>query len=107
MIAAAFFIGILGLEVFLGPLTSGSDLAVGASTLGAVALFRPLLRRLQDHIDRRFDRTRFDTARTLDAFADRLRNEVDLDALRAELLGAVNLTMAPAHLSLWLRQRAR
>ena len=106
VIAAAFFIGILGLEVFLGPLTSGSDLAVGASTLGAVALFRPLLRRLQDHIDRRFDRTRFDTARTLDAFADRLRNEVDLDALRAELLGAVNLTMAPEHLSLWLRQRA-
>jgi hypothetical protein len=59
---------------------------------------------VQDAVNRRFDRSRYDAARTLDAFADTLRDEVDLDALRSELIGAVRQTMSPAHTSLWLRE---
>jgi hypothetical protein len=57
-------------------------------------------------IDRRFDRLRYASARTLDVFADHLRDEVDLDALRSDVLGAVRQTMAPAHASLWVRERS-
>ncbi len=106
-IAALFFLGILALTQVLRPLTSGSELAVAASTLGSFALFQPIRRRVQDAVDRRFDRSRYDAARTLDAFADQLRDEVDLDTLRADLIGAVRQTMAPAHSSLWLRERPR
>jgi len=88
-IGATFFAGIVGLQAVISPLTSGSELAVAASTLVSFALFQPIRRRVQDAVDRRFDRSRYDAARTLDAFADRLRDEVDLDALRANLIGAV------------------
>jgi hypothetical protein len=105
MIAATFFLGIVALQPLLRPLTTGSELSVAASTLLSFALFQPVRRRVQDAVDRRFDRSRYDTARTLDVFADRLRDEVDLDALRDDLLGAVRQTMAPTHASLWLRER--
>ena len=104
-IAATFFAGIVAVQAVLRPIISGSELAVAASTLISIALFQPVRRRVQDTVDRRFDRARFDAARTLDVFADSLRDEVDLDALRAALLGAVQQTMAPAHASLWLRER--
>jgi hypothetical protein len=104
-IATTFFLGLVGLQPALRPLTSGSELAIAASTLVSFALFRPLQRRIQGAVDHRFDRSRYDAARTLDAFADRLRDEVDLDALRAALLGAVSRTMSPTHASLWLRER--
>jgi hypothetical protein len=103
-IAATFFGGIIVLQQVLRPLTSGSEVAVAASTLASVGLFQPIRRRVQDAADRRFDRSRFDAVRTLDDFAERMRDEVNLEALRAELLGSVHVTMAPAHVSLWLRQ---
>ena len=106
-IAAMFFLGIVALQAALRPLTSGNELAVAASTLLSFALFQPIRRRIQGAVDQRFDRFRYDAALTVDAFADELRDEVDIDALRAELLGAVARTMAPAHASLWLRERAR
>jgi hypothetical protein len=106
-IAATFFLGILGLTQLMRPLTSGSELAIAASTLLSFALFQPIRRRVQDAVDRRFDRSRYDASRTLDSFADQLRDEVDLETLRTDLIGAVRQTMAPAHASLWLRERPR
>ena len=106
-IAAAFFGGIVVLQTLLRPFTGGSEIAVAGSTLASFALFQPLRRRIQRAVDRRFYRSRYDAERTLDDFSVRLRDEVDLDAVGAELVDAAQRTVQPAHASVWLRETPR
>jgi hypothetical protein len=85
-------------------LPDGSSLAVAGSTLTAAALFQPLRRRVQGVVDRRFNRSRYDADRTVEAFTRTLRNEVDLDAVRSDLVVAVQDTLQPTTARLWLRE---
>jgi hypothetical protein len=76
---------------------------VAAATLTVAALFQPARRRIQQVVDRRFNRRRHNTAERIGAFGDRLHQQVDLDTLTADLLGVVDQTMQPTQVSLWLR----
>jgi hypothetical protein len=91
---------VLALGQLLG---QDSSLVVAAATLAVAAAFQPARRRVQESVDRRFNRRRYHAARTIQAFSTRLRQQVDLDTLTGELLAVVDQTMQPTQASLWLR----
>jgi hypothetical protein len=91
---------VLGLGRLLG---RDSSLVVAAATLAVAAVFQPARRRVQRLVDRRFNRRRYDAAHTIEGFAARLRDQVDLTTLTGELLAVVDQTVAPTRASLWLR----
>ena len=109
MLVIVFGVGVIALEAVLAGVTStqGETLAVAGSTLVAFALFQPLRRRVQRAVDRRFDRSRYDGERTSAAFSERLRDEVDLTTVTADLDATVRGVMAPTGLSVWLRGAGR
>jgi hypothetical protein len=83
-----------------------TPVAVAGATLLAAALFNPLRRRVQRIVDRRFNRARYDTDKTVAAFAARLKDAVDLDAVRDDLAGVVHRALEPAHVSVWMSERS-
>jgi hypothetical protein len=100
LLGGGYAVVVLGLGQLLG---RNSSLVVAGATLAAAALFQPVRRRIQQAVDRRFNRRRHDAAQVIEGFAVRLRDQVDLDALHTELLAVVDQTMQPTQASLWLR----
>jgi hypothetical protein len=101
-----------GVVLVLGQLFGGvagnpPSWAVAGATLAVAALFQPARRRIQAVVDRHFNRRKYNAAKTVEAFSARLRDEIDLDALSAELLAVADQTMQPTTASLWLRQSAK
>jgi hypothetical protein len=106
LLGVVYLAGVFGLGQLLNPVTGESALAVAASTLAVAALFQPARRRVQAVVDRRFNRRRYDAAKTIEAFSTRLRDQLDLDTLSTELLAIVDQTTEPIRVSLWLRPSA-
>ena len=103
-VLVATFAGlVVVLQAALAPVTNENTLAVAASTLVAFALFQPVRRRVQRAVDRRFDRARYDAQATADAFAERLRGQVDLDGVEEDLGATVGTALSPASARIWLR----
>jgi hypothetical protein len=104
-LALIYVAGVFGVGAVVRALTrqESNNLAVAASTLAVAGVFGPLRRRLQLFIDRRFYRRKYDAEQTLANFSARLRDQVELESLTTELVGAVNTTMQPRHVSLWVK----
>jgi hypothetical protein len=107
VLVALFACMVVGLQAVLANVTQGGTLAVAASTLVAFALFQPVRRRVQTAVDHRFDRARYDGDRTAAAFADRLREQVDLVGLEADIAGVVDDALRPTSVGLWIRRPGR
>jgi hypothetical protein len=105
LLAALYLALVVGLQTLLRPFSGGSDFAIAVTTLVVAALFLPVRRRLQNAVDLRFNRRAYDAARTIEAFSQRLRQQVDLDTLHYEFLAVVNETMRPSKTSLYLKDR--
>jgi hypothetical protein len=103
LLGGGYALVVLGLGQLLG---RDSPLVVAGATLAVAALFQPARRRVQAVVDRRFNRRRHDATRVIEGFGARLRDQVDLDTLTAELLAVVDQTMQPTQASLWLRPQA-
>lgn len=105
LLGATYVVGVILSEQVLAGIASGSDLAVAGTTLLVANLVHPVRTRVQRSVDRRFYRSKYDAARTIDTFSNRLRDEVDLDTLMREIRVVVNDTMHPKHVSIWLRPK--
>ena len=106
VILAVVFVGVvIGLQALLASVTEENTLAVAASTLLAAALFQPLRVRVQRGVDRRFNRSRIDAQRTIDAFGVQLRDEVDLTSLQGRLMATVDETIRPDGMGMWIRTK--
>ena len=105
VLAGVFAVGLLGLQALFADYTQGQTLAVAASTLVAFALFQPVRRRVQRAVDRRFDRARYDGERMATAFAERLRDKVDLTELETDLALTVGMALHPRSTGVWIRER--
>jgi hypothetical protein len=103
VLAGVFAGAVIGLQALLAPVTGSNTVVIAGSTLLAAGLFQPLRRRIQHAVDRRFNRARLDADRVAGAFAGRLRQQVDLDALGIDMRQTVMGSVAPATVGLWLR----
>jgi MFS family permease len=108
VLTAVLGFGYAGMVLLFGQLFGGvtgepPSWAIAGATLAMAALFQPARRRIQQAVDRRFNRRRYDTARIIQAFSARLRDQIDLDTLTVELLAVVDETMQPTQASVWLR----
>ena len=103
ILGTIFMVGLIGLQAAMSGVTQSDTIAVAASTLVAFAMFQPIRRRVQAAVDRRFDRGRYDAAKVVDRFAERLRDQLDLQTIGREIEQAAATTVRPTSVAVWLR----